>query len=97
MVALKIYAITTVISLIVAIVTEKAIKDKAKREGYKFIGKKSVWEEIRNMMIFFVPIFNVLMTIIMLVKYDDVYKESVSKDNNFLKVGKEVPHDQTRP
>ena len=96
MIALKIYAITTVISLIAVIVTEKAIKEKAKREGFKFIGKKSIWEEIRNALVFFVPVLNALMAIIMLVKYDGVYKESVSKNNNFIKTGNEVPYDQTR-
>ena len=87
---LNIYLGTTAISFATAFIFGAAWEEKLKRDGYKFVKEKeSLPEKIANLMsnnyMYFIPVYNILITIFLLGMGDKMYEYAKEK---LLKSGK---------
>lgn len=76
---LKIYLTSIVISIVICLITDKSVTAKLKREGLKLKEKSSFIEEIRAWLYFFIPLFNILIAIVCLFAYDEIYQKTKEK------------------
>lgn len=81
---MKIYLFSIVMSLLGMVISAKAIEAELKREGYKLKkrNKHSIWEWLKVLIIFCIPVFNILVMLVSL--FSNEVKESI-KDKMFTK------------
>jgi hypothetical protein len=61
------------------IITEEAAVARMKREGVYYKESKSVFEVIQSFFPVLIPFFNILLILIVIFKYEEVYKMAVDK------------------
>lgn len=76
---LKIYLASVIICIVVCEISSRATAARLRREGYRRTGKKSIWERMRNMLPLFIPVFNLLVVIAMILLEEKVHEYLVIK------------------
>ena len=73
------YLISTGLCLLVMFITLLSVNAKFKREYPNRKRKSSsIFEVLRSVLPLFIPIFNIIITLVMLLKYDEIYKRTVA-------------------
>ncbi len=72
------YTASTALCFIIPFIMGKAIKAKAKREGYKYKEKKTFAEVLSSSLPFFVPFINILLILVVIFNQDALYKKAIS-------------------
>jgi len=81
---LKVYLISSIISIVVSTISLQALANKVKREGYIILKEKSsLAEKMKLIILFFIPIFNILLMLISL--FGDELIINNLKERNLIK------------
>lgn len=81
---LKFYIYSLVITSLVMIISGLAMKERLKREGYKYTKKYSLFELIHGFLPALIPIFNIFLAFIFIFKYEELFakmKEAIESKN----------------
>lgn len=82
---IKFWLISSAISCVVGLISLKAIEAEIKRENIKIPKiKTSIYEKIKVFFYFMIPIFNLIMVFIVLLKSDDVKQRTIEKYKKYF-------------
>lgn len=87
---LKVWLITSAICMIISIISAKAINNEMKRDGY--IIKKikfSISEKIRLLIYFCIPVYNIIITLVLLFMGKKIKEEGI-KQGKYVKIEENV-------
>ena len=84
MLILNLYLISVAISILALFITDISISRRLRREGFKVKKNESLLDELRSILVFFIPLVNLYLVMIMLFNFDEVYKDMLNKNNPYL-------------